>query len=175
MKKLLLTVAIAVFGIIGTQAQTTSFGVMGGLSMFSPAGDVDGDSETGFHVGAMANLGISESFAVQPELTYAMAGDLSMININAIAKYYVTDGLNLQAGPQIGFIGGDTADALDELFGDDYSSMNIAIGTGLGYDITENFFAQARYAFQLNSHYSGDLDGADFKFNALTVSVGYKF
>lgn len=176
MKKLLLTAAIAVFGIIGTQAQTTSFGVLGGLSMYSPdVEDVDSDSETGFHLGVMANLGISESFAVQPELTYGMAGDISMISINAIAKYYVTDGLNIQLGPQFGFAGGDDIDALEELVGeDDFSKMNIQLAAGLGYDITESFFVQARYGFQLNNHYTGDAD-ADVKINVLRLSVGYKF
>ncbi|PZD79452.1 porin family protein [Mesonia sp. K7] len=177
MKKLFLTAIVAVFGLTVAQAQETSFGVMGGLTMASVSlGDADSESETGFHIGLLADLGITESFSIQPEATYSMVDELSVINLNVIGKYYVTEGLNIQLGPQIGLLGGDAADAWEALIGeDDFTKLNLQLAAGLGYDFTENFFAQARYGFQLNDHYTGDVDGADLKLNTFNLSVGYKF
>jgi opacity protein-like surface antigen len=175
MKKLFLCAAVAVFGLSNVNAQDTSYGVLGGLSILAP--DVEGadaDSETGFHIGAFANFGLSEAISLQPELTYAMAGDISMLNVNLIGMYNVSEEFNIQLGPQIGFAGGDDIDALDELIGEDFTKLNLQLAVGVGYNFTENLFAQARYGFQLNDHYTGD---ADFGININTISlgVGYKF
>src|SRR5690554_2124613 len=158
MKKVLLIAAVAVFGLGVSNAQETTFGVLGGLSIISA--DVDGasDSETGFHIGGFADIGLSDQFSIQPELTYTISGDVSVFGINAIAKYYATDELNIQLGPQVGIVGGDFADAMDFFLGDDWNNLNLQLAVGLGYDFTENFFAQARYGFQLNNHYTGDAD-----------------
>lgn len=175
MKKLLLTAALAVIGFTNVNAQDTTFGALAGLSILSP--EVDGgdvDSETGFHIGAFAELGISDTFSLQPELTYAMAGDISMFSINAIAKYHVSEKFNIQAGPQVGFAGGDDIDAIEDALGDDFTKLNLQLAVGIGYDITENIFAQARYGFQLNDHFTGDEDFG-IKINTITVGVGYRF
>ncbi|WP_299228756.1 porin family protein [uncultured Psychroserpens sp.] len=175
MKKLMLLAAIAVFGLTNVNAQETTFGALAGLSILTPDVDgVDTDSETGFHIGAFADIGISESFSVQPELTYEMAGDISLLNVNAMAKYHVSEEFNIQLGPQVGFAGGDDIDALDDLLGDDFTKLNLRLAVGAGYDITEDIFVQARYGFQLNDHFTGDGDGS-VKINTLNLSVGYKF
>jgi opacity protein-like surface antigen len=67
---------------------------------------------------------------------------------------------------------GDFADFLDSI--DDTTKLNLQLAVGVGYDIDESFFVQARYGFQLNDHFTGDGDG-EIKFNSLTVGVGYKF
>jgi len=171
----MLMAAFAVFGLSNVNAQETKFGATGGLTMLMPdVTGADADSETGFHIGAFVDLGISEKFSVQPELTYAMAGDISMFSLNAMAKYYVSEEFNIQAGPVIGFAGGDDIDALEDAIGDDFTKTNFQLAFGLGYEFTENLFAQARYGFQLNNHYTGDAD-ADLKINTLTVGIGYKF
>ncbi len=173
MKKLFLA-AFAVFAFASVNAQDTTFGATAGLTILSP--DVDGldaDSETGFHIGAFAEFGLSDSFSVQPELTYAMAGDISMIALNALAKYHITEEFNIHAGPQIGFAGGDDIDALDDAI-EDFTKLNLQLAVGVGYDITEEIFAQARYGFQLNDHFTGDGDGS-IKINTLTFGVGYRF
>jgi|SRR5690554_517489 len=179
MKKVLLIAAFAVFGLGISNAQETSFGVLGGFSIVSMDFDFGdfasgSDSETGFHIGAFADLGLSDQFSIQPELAYTMVKDLSFFNINVIAKYYVADGFNIQAGPQIGLAGGDLIDYWDDL-SDDFSKMNLQLAIGVGYDFTEELFAQARYGFQLNNHYTGDVDDVHLKFNTISVSVGYKF
>ena len=132
MKKSLLVAAIAVLGIFGANAQT-SFGVTAGLANFSveidPSGPFDFGSETGFYVGALADIAISDAFHVQPAVTYAMTGDASSLLVPIMAKYYFGDsGFNVQAGPQIGYIMGDYADAMDILTADEFSPLSIAVG-----------------------------------------------
>ncbi|NNE33279.1 MAG: porin family protein [Winogradskyella sp.] len=177
MKKLFLA-AFAVFAFSNIQAQGTSFGVTAGLSNLnvqaSLGGDEDDESETGFHIGLLADLGISEKFHVQPELTFSNGGDVSFINLNVLAKFYVSDGLNLQAGPTIGTAGGDDIDAVEALLGDDFTKLNLGLAVGAGYDISESFFAQARYGFQINDHFKGSGNG-EIKINNFLVGVGYKF
>jgi len=174
MKKLVLA-AFAVFALTFINAQEGKFGLLGGLTILSP--DVEGadaDSETGFLVGAFVELGLSDNFAIQPELTYSMAGDISMININAIAKIGVAEGFDIHVGPKLGFAGGDDIDAIDDLLGDDFTKTNFQLAVGAGYEFTENFFAQARYGFQLNDHFTGDGDGG-IKINTLDITIGYRF
>jgi opacity protein-like surface antigen len=174
MKKLFLAV-FAVFAFTTMNAQDTNFGATAGLSILSA--DVEGadsESETGFHIGVFAELGLSDTFSIQPELTYAMAGDVTMIALNAIAKYHVSEEFNIQVGPQIGFAGGDDIDALEDFLGDDFTKLNLQLAVGVGYDINENIFAQARYGFQLNDHWTGDGDFG-IKINTITVGVGYRF
>lgn len=173
MKKLFFA-AFAVFAFASVQAQT--FGVLGGLSMMSAKAEAGSfsatESETGFHLGGFAELELSDQFMLQPEVTYTIAGDVSILGINAIAKYNVSDDFNIQLGPQIGFVGGDFGDALDDI--DDTTKLNLQLALGAGYNINEELFVQARYGFQLNDHYTGDAD-ASYKVSGFAVSVGYKF
>lgn len=183
MKKVLLVAALAVFG-FSANAQDTSFGVTAGLSNLSVDMEVPGgafgvsDGETGFYFGVLADIGISDAFHVQPAVTYSMTGDASALVVPVMAKYYVGDsGFNIQAGPQLTYLMGDYADAMesDMMLGDDFSAMAIQLGVGAGYDINENFAVEARYAFQLNNSYSGDVDDVKLKHNLLTVGAVYKF
>ncbi|HLT52486.1 MAG TPA: porin family protein [Flavobacteriaceae bacterium] len=169
MKRFFLMAAVAVFG-FSVSAQEVSFGVTGGFLSGSQKVESGGfeatASESGFYIGGVADISVSEKFHVQPEVVFASIKDFSSIQVPIMAKYYVAEGLNLQAGPQIGFHFEET--------GDDFSSFNFSLGAGAGYDIDENFFVEARYAFQLNDYYTGDAD-ASSKINFLSVGVGYKF
>ncbi|MBV7270356.1 outer membrane beta-barrel protein [Winogradskyella luteola] len=170
MKKLFLA-AFAVFAFASINAQ--QFGALAGFSNVSAdVSGADSDSESGFHIGAFAEFELSDTFDLQPEVTYTSAGDFAALNVNAIVKYSFSEDFNIQLGPQIGFVMGDVADFLDEL--DDTTKLNLQLAAGVGYDIDENFSVQARYGFQLNDHFTGDGDG-EIKFNTLTVGVGYKF
>ena len=171
MKKLFIT-AFAVFACVAVNAQ--QFGVTAGYSNMDVK---DGDSGSGFNVGAFVDIELSESFGIQPEVVYTGSkfdGDsYNLFSINAMLKVNVTDGLGILAGPQIGFAGGDIPDALDDAFGDDFSSTNFGLAFGLSYDFSDNIFAQARYGLQLNDHL--DVEGAEVKVNQLSVGIGYKF
>ncbi|WP_439152162.1 porin family protein [Winogradskyella sp.] len=168
MKKLFLA-AFAVFAFASVNAQ--DFGVFANFASNSFDGN---DNASGFSFGVLADFEISESFSVQPEVAYTTSSvddaSYDLINVNAMARYHVSEEFSILAGPQIGFASGDIPDALDDAFGDDFSSMNLQLALGAAYNITENIFVQARYGFQLNEHVDGI--GA---VNTLNAGVGYRF
>ena len=116
MKKLFLVAAIAVFGFTSANAQEVNFGAKAGVNMATITGDDvdDTKSKTSFHIGAVAEIAISDKFSVQPELLYSAQGTkadegdeelkIDYINLPIIAKYYVAEGFSIEAGHQVGFL-----------------------------------------------------------------------
>ena len=64
--------------------------------------------------------------------------------------------------------------SLEDDIPDEISSFEFDIAGGIGYDITEDFFVEARYTFQLNNSYTGSED-VKLRGNYLTVGLGYWF
>ena len=89
MKKLFLF-AIAIIGFtISSQAQNFRFGLKGGLNFTTlNGGNISDtiDSKTGYHIGAVAQLSLLGSFAIQPELIYSTQGinDLNIDYLNLV-------------------------------------------------------------------------------------------
>ena len=74
MKKLFtITMALVAFTI---SAQNITFGAKAGLNFASMAGDdADGlDGRTSFHLGVTAEIEMSDTFSIQPELLYSGQG-----------------------------------------------------------------------------------------------------
>jgi len=194
MKKLLLA-AFFLFFIGITNAQDAArFGLTGGLlntnvNFDFTLSNLSASNNTGFYIGAIADVPLSEKLHFQPEFTYGSAGDLGFIFVPAMLKFYSTDSFHLQAGPQIGFsttlngIKNDVSAAIeliDEDFADSVDSVlrnfGVDIGFGAGYDINESFTIQARYSLELTNRYNGPGSGL-LTLNAqqLTVGVAYFF
>ena len=170
MKKLLL-VAITVLGFTYlSQAQEVRFGATAGYLNARgsvKAGDISiSASESGFYLGAVADFNVSENFNVQPELLYANVDGSSGLMLPILGKFAISEKFNLQAGPQLVF---SLEDSIEN-----YSSVEFDIAGGLGYDITDDFFVEARYTFQINNSYTGSED-IKVRGNYLTVGLGYKF
>jgi len=170
MKKLLL-VAIAVLGFTyASQAQEVRFGATAGYLNARGSVKVDGvtvsDSNSGFYLGAVADFEISENFNIQPELLYANVDEADGIILPILGKFAISEKFNIQAGPQLVFSLEDTPD--------DFSSVEFDLAGGIGYDIDEDFFLEARYTFQINNSYTGSED-IKVRGNYLTLGVGYKF
>lgn len=170
MKKLLLVV-IALFGIIySSQAQEVRFGATAGY--LNARGSVEADditvsaSESGFYLGAVADFKVTENFNIQPELLYASADGANALMLPILGKFAISEKFNLQVGPQLVFSLEDTPE--------DFSSVEFDIAGGIGYDIDDNFFIEARYTFQINNSYTGSED-IKLKGNYLTIGLGYKF
>lgn len=117
MKRVLFMTAIAAFSYCGAIAQSNiSFGVRAGLSGSNMKTTVEGvdismDTKLGFYAGVLAEIGISENFAVQPELIYSQMGfktdiidsftvkeELGYINLPILFKYK-NQGFSVFAGP----------------------------------------------------------------------------
>lgn len=174
MKKVLLA-AVGLF--FAAQVNAQEFGITAGylnLTASTSYGDMDvSASESGFYAGVLADFELSESFHLEPAVVYGNANEANTLFIPVLVKYYIeTSGFNIQAGPQGTLV-------LDDLEGSGVKSFGLDLGFGAGYDINENFFLQARYAFELTNRADTDFFGApdDLKahINSLFVGVGYKF
>ncbi|GAA4774339.1 MULTISPECIES: porin family protein [Flavobacterium] len=131
MKKVLLT-TLVLFTFGFANAQKVKFGAKAGLNLsnLSFSEGSDPDSKIGFHLGGFAEIGLTDKFAIQPELLFSTQGakteesesysigsyyysyneenkfNLNYINLPVIAKFYVIKSLALEAGPQVGFLVG---------------------------------------------------------------------
>ena len=183
MKKLLFIPMLLVAFTIS--AQNVTFGAKAGLNFTSGVGEgADGlDIRTAFHLGATAEIEMSESFSIQPELLYSglgftgntgAKGELDYINLPVMAKFYFGDGFSLEAGPQIGFLAsakvdvdGESTDIKDSL-----KSIDFALNLGAGYKLDSGLNFGLRYSIGLTGVYD---DSYGTKNNVLQLSVGYNF
>jgi hypothetical protein len=181
--KNLLFAAVAVLGFTFVNAQETKFGAKGGLNMSSLAGAEGASSLFGAHLGGFAEIKFSEKFALQPELLFSMQGasydaggdtNMNYINIPVMAKYFVTNNISLEAGPQIGFLMSAKSDGTDVK--DGLNSTDFGINLGGSYYLNDNMFLTARYGFGL-SDVEKDLasDEKGSKNSVFQLSFGYKF
>lgn len=147
----------------------TGFGVTAGYINTTIKVSGDGMSasvdESGFFVGANADFKLSDVLHVQPAVLYASVDEADFLHIPIMFKYYVAEQFNIQAGPQGSLFLEDTEDTIN--------SFGLDLGAGLGYDINENFFVEARYAFELTNR-TPDFD-AKTRINTLQIGVGYRF
>jgi hypothetical protein len=123
MKKLLFSAILLASGLVN--AQEIKYGAKLGLNISNFSGDVtDSKSLIGVQLGGFAEIGISDKFAIQPELLFSMQGakseysetdlgdtyseesktKLNYLNVPVLAKYYIADNFAVLAGPQFGIL-----------------------------------------------------------------------
>lgn len=205
MKKFILVAAIAVFGLGISNAQEVMLGAKAGVNFAKLTGEnvEDADGRTGFHIGFVAEIPLTEKFAVQPELLYSQQGlqtkqtfggneienklILDYINIPVMAKYYIVDTFSVEAGPQFGInvkaesesnfeSNGDNEGETTTDLSDQVETLDIGLGAGVAYRLPMGVFFQARYVFGFtNVSESQDFVGDDLTNSNLSLSVGYKF
>jgi opacity protein-like surface antigen len=132
-------------------------------------------AETGFHAGAVAEVKLFQNFSLQPELLYTSQGadvkgigdfNLDYVSVPVLAKFYlISEKLSLEVGPQFSFLVDEAKESFDN------KSFDFAAAGGLGLNITDNFFAQARYTIGL-SEVSKE---AEVKNAVFQLSLGYFF
>ncbi|OCK42303.1 hypothetical protein BA195_11820 [Tenacibaculum soleae] len=194
MKKVLLVITIITAGFT-VNAQDVKFGVKAGLNIANVSGEgiENNDARTSFHVGAVAEIEISEKFTIQPELVYSAQGaktkednvDVTMkldyLNVPVMAKYYVAESFSLEVGPQIGFLlsakakaeqGGQSqeADIKDEA---KIKSVDFGLNFGAGYKLENGLNFGVRYNLGLSK--VSDIPDSTGKNGTFQVSVGYFF
>jgi len=207
MKKLFFIAAITVMSVSAIQAQEVRLGAKAGVNFSTFSGDNLGDieSRTGFHIGGLVEIPITERFSVQPEILYSAQGakytdegselgvnysyeveqKLDYIQVPIMAKFYVVDGLALEAGPQISFLAsskgevegtiGDINVSNEEDL-DDIAGIDFGVGVGASYRLPMGVFFGARYNFGLSN--INDADNADnqkYHNNVFQLSAGYSF
>src|SRR5690606_13158772 len=154
MKKALLTAVFILTCSIAANAQLLRFGVKAGPNFANfNGGDIDYSSRTSFHAGAVAEIKATTNFSIQPEILYTSQGadvegigdfNLDYVAVPVLAKFYIlTDKLSLDVGPQFSFLVDEAEESFEnELF-------DFALAGGLGLNITNSFFVQARYTVGL--------------------------
>ena len=212
MKKLLLTAAIAVFTLSSVNAQDITFGAKAGINIANlDVTDANIDSRTSLHLGVTAEFEISDTFSIQPELLYSAQGatesdtyedsfirevseyewKLNYIQIPIMAKFYVSEGLSLEAGPQIGFLASaevDSDSTETSLFdGSSVStsstvdakeivkSVDFGLNFGLGYKLDSGLNFALRYNLGLSNIYDVSESTVKIKNRVFQLSVGYTF
>lgn len=205
MKKSIFVLAIALFGFTQINAQEyVVFGAKGGVNFSTFSGDGsnafnDPDGRTSFNLGLLAEIPVSDRFSVQPEVLYSGQGydiserdngndieyQLDYINIPVLAKFYVTDGLALEAGPQVGFLvnseisrtNDDNSISLNE---DQFNSVDFSVALGASYKFQSGFFVNGRYNIGLTDIYDDSFSenifsGTDAKHSVAQLGVGFMF
>jgi hypothetical protein len=149
-------------------------------------------SRTGFHGGAFALLKFGK-IGVQPEILFSQQGskvtinsqdlksNFNYFNIPIIVKLYTVAGINLQLGPQFGFISSAESDYIDE-FGNvqtgqdiknQLKSSDISAALGVGWDLPFGLSIDGRYNLGL-SDINKSSSGESVKNQVWQISVGYR-
>lgn len=175
MKKLLLIAVFALVGLGTVNAQETSYGLTAGYHMLSisvSGGDATVSADgSGYYVGVFADFNVGEKFNIQPEIHFASAykdgESANELIIPIMAKYFVSDVFNIQAGPQLDFVVDDESEGINK--------FGVGIGFGAGFDFSEKVFASARYSLGLSNRIENAPSGVSAKFNTLQIGIGYRF
>ena len=164
MKKLLIT---GVFVLMLTFTAQAQWSVVGGLNFISV--DLDGfagnANDTAVFGGISYEIPTEGDIGIQPSAIISL-GDITSLYIPVMFQYAISDEFKAEAGPQINYI-------LEEAFG---AEFGIDLALGGQYDISEDFYVFARYAFQITR---GDQEVSGFNLgydiNTFSVGGGYRF
>ena len=179
MKKIILTMAVVLTATFANaqdkkESVTTkeiAFGVKAGYTNSNFTGDISGDANGGFYIGGLVDLHVTEAFHVQPELLYSIEGakdaKINYLRIPIMAKYYIADGFNLQAGPEVAFKAGG-----DNFIKDSVKSLDFGLGIGAGYELSSGLMFDARYNLGLANISNV---GGSFKNVSFNIGLGYRF
>jgi Outer membrane protein beta-barrel domain len=200
MKKLVtLFLSIILVGVVNvamSQVQL-ALGLKGGLNFAKL--DVSGtassnyENKTGFHGGGFLLIKLTK-IGIQPEILFSKQGsslkfsgiptlesNIDYINVPIMLKLYTVAGINIQAGPQFGFVASAKQDVLNATTGkittedikDQLKGYDLSLGLGLGWDAPFGLTFDARYNLGLSK--INDASGSpESKNQVIQVSVGYK-
>jgi hypothetical protein len=193
MKKIFLAISMVALFAAGAYAQSISGGLKAGVNISNQKlklGDESEslDSKIGFHAGGYLTAMISDNFGIQPELLFSAMGakeddvnlNFGYISIPVMLRYNVSENINIQAGPQAGFLmsAKAKADGESEDMKDFYNSIDFGVAVGLGADFGK-VNAGARYYAGL-SNIAGDEfsdefgDDFSWKNSAIQIFLGVK-
>lgn len=125
--KIVVAILLVLTGIATGNAQQVEWGLKAGYNLSTVADAPEGiksDFRSGYHLGGLADVRISEKVSVQPELLYSTEGaktifqvgdeifsidsreDIKLIYLNfpVMAKFHLVNSLNLEAGPQVSYL-----------------------------------------------------------------------
>ena len=199
MKKIAFLIIIAVCGLSQVRAQ--NFGVKAGYNYSTFSGETSSISTieglSGFYIGGLVELPISNMLSIQPELIFSRQGvdlrqglrnlsirtdtseiRLDYLNIPVMAKVNLGP-IFLEGGVQFGFLVNKPKvdsyianvylrNLLDK---DSYNSFDFGVGAGLGVKLNQHFFVETRYTYSLTNVF----DPNDKHFKSSLISDGDNF
>ncbi|MBS9463719.1 PorT family protein [Flagellimonas sp. 389] len=190
MKKTIIFTVLTIVLLFDSNAQETKFGFRAGanfsnLKFVSDFGGAMSEGATNPFAGILLDVTLSEKLHLQPEALFSIAGardaGITYVNVPLLLKYYVVEGFNIMAGPQLGILV-DAENGTEVL-----KSTNFVLNVGLGYDLPMGLFFDARYNFGLSNIYDVELPNAiqddlafedfeiKYKTKGFQLGVGYKF
>ncbi len=183
MKKLIV-VALTLFVGITAFSQELDLGVKAGVNFANISEANNLSNKTGFQAGVFAGVKFGDKIGIQADVLYSQQGaefdygkfDLNYVNVPIVLKYYLVQGLNVQAGPQFGFILDDNiyVDSLGtNSINANAEKSDVSGVVGAGYDFPFGVRLDARYNFGLTD-VSKD-DNFKGKNNVFSVALGYSF
>ena len=179
MKKLILLSAITLFCVATYSQVKISAGIKGGLNFSKiDVSNVTSSGKSGYHAGIYGLFKFAK-VGIQPEILFSRQGSIlnldnwesKYVNIPILIKIYLAAGLNLQAGPQFGFLN------KVELDGQDIKALikssDISAALGVGWDAPFRMTFNARYNLGL-SDINDNLAYGFIKNQVFQISVGIK-
>ncbi|AUP77209.1 porin family protein [Flavivirga eckloniae] len=175
MKKILLLAILFSFSFYGF-SQDVKYGIRGGLNIsnldFDTNLGVENKHRNSFYIGAFANIGLSKTIALVPELQFSAEGGneetlhLDYIQAPVLLKFRLSEKIYLGAGPQVGI----------KVHKEDDRARNFAYSgvIGLEYKINYAIFADVRYTRGLSNVFDDDVL-VEAKNSNIQIGVGYKF
>ena len=178
MKKNILLLSIVVINCTSF-GQRIDIGIKGGVNFSKlEIPDIHTSNKTGYHLGAYSLFKFAK-LGIQPEFIFSQQGakvdlghwDAKYINIPVILKLYLAAGLNLQAGPQFGFL--NKAELDGDNIKQDLKKADVSFGLGLGWDAPVGLKFDARYNMGLTDN-SDDPAYETIKSQVFQLSLGFR-
>jgi hypothetical protein len=161
MKKLIAAIALSIFAFVNANAQTVAFkaGYTHSDVIVSPEpANIFTGKET-FHAGiAIKDLKITDKIGFQPEILYSMQGfhvasvgnvGIHYLSVPLLVTFPVTQGLELQVGPQVSYMINSRVGVVNDLFSITYNGLfhNFDAGAvaGMEYKASDNVSIGGRY------------------------------
>jgi hypothetical protein len=147
----------------------------------------DFNAKAGLHAGFFALVKWGR-LGIQPEVMFSQQGysasyDLggeekghfNYVNVPVIFKVYTVKGINIQAGPQFGFLTSakSKADGGEIDVKSALKKSDVAIAVGAGWDLTAGLTVDARYNIGL-TEINGENVQTEIKNQVFQLSIGYK-
>jgi hypothetical protein len=185
------TIVFMAIGFANAQGTGSRFGIKGGINFPNSSSDFhENETLIGYQVGIFSEIKTDEKFGIQPELLYSTHGvknkfekdgiaynndiKLSYLNLPILAKYFIVDGLTVQAGPQIGFLMHAEENGVN--ITDHVKTIDFGLNFGIGCNFLEDCSVDIRYNLGLSNAVDFHVadDNYKIKNSLFSLALGYK-
>ena len=164
------------------------YGFKVGANYSNLGGDVENNAyKAAMHFGGVAEYEYNDLLSFQGEVTFSFQGlqnkddsefktNLNYVNVAVVGKYFVSDYITIDAGPQFGYllsaknalVGDESIDVIDN-----FKSIDYGVLVGATYEFDYGIFISLRYNLGLAN--ISNLDSFKTNNSVAQLSLGYKF